>query len=161
MLKYRDMTEGHKHIDLGNVHNVLAHSYVSYFVLLVFGLLIHLFFPIDIYNHPLVGYLGFALLFLATLLILWAQTTSRKLDIKNINTELFFHGPYCYTRMPTHWGLFFLMFGFGLMINSLFVVLFTFIFFIITKLSFIKREEAILVAKYGQAYEKYKASVRI
>lgn len=144
-----------------NVHALLAHSYVSYLVSFLFGLLFHFIFPIKIYTEEsIVSYIGLIFLFIATILIVWAQKTSRHLDVENLSKESFTHGPYCYTRMPTHWGLFFLMIGFGLVINSFFTVLFTCFSFILSKFAFLKKEEEILLKKYGQHYLEYKKLVK-
>lgn len=143
-----------------SVHSVLAHSYLSYFVAFLVGLFLHFFYPIQIYNNVLVGYIGFVFLSLATLLIFWAQTTSRDLKIENLSKESFLHGPYCYTRMPTHLGLFLLLLGFGLVMNSLFVVLATLVYFIVGKFSFIKKQESLLLKKYGEHYLEYKKLVK-
>lgn len=143
-----------------STHRVLANSYISYFIAFILGLGVHLFYPISIYKHEVVSYLGFVFIVLATLLIFWAQNTSRNLDVFNLNINIFRKGPYYFTRMPTHLGLFLLIIGFGLVINSFFVVLFTFIYFVLGKFSFIKKQEAILLKKYGEHYLEYKKIVR-
>ncbi len=144
-----------------SVHAVLAHSYMSYFVSFLLGLFFHLLYPVKIYDHPITAIVGFVFLALATVLILWAQRSSRKLHEGQISKDSFCRGPYCYTRIPTQWGLLFLMLGFGLMINSLFVVLCTIIFFFVSKTVFIKKEEDILIERYGKHYLEYKKSVRL
>jgi len=143
-----------------NVHAVLAHSYALYFVLFLAGLFFDFLFSFRIYESEVVPFVGFLLLLFATFLIVWAQKTSRRLNTAEINKEAFCRGPYCYTRMPTHWGLFLAMFGFGLVINSVFVVLFTLASFLITKMVFIRKEERILFQKYGTPYMEYKKSVK-
>ncbi|KKP64099.1 MAG: hypothetical protein UR62_C0020G0001, partial [Candidatus Nomurabacteria bacterium GW2011_GWF2_35_12] len=68
---------------------------------------------------------------------------------------------YCYTRSPTHFGLFLLMLGFGIITNALFIIIFSVISFIITKFVFIRKEEKILAEKYGIPYLEYKKSVKL
>ncbi len=143
-----------------SVHSVLAHSHIAYFISFLLGLFLHFLFPVKIYQHSFFLFLGLFLLFFASFLIFWAQKTARKLNKVNINKETFCKGPYCYTRMPTHFGLFFLMVGFGFIINSFFVILFTLISFIVNKIFFINRQEIILLKKYGNPYLEYKKSVR-
>jgi protein-S-isoprenylcysteine O-methyltransferase Ste14 len=104
---------------------------------------------------------GTLILILATILVFWAQKTSRSLDTKNMSKETFCKGPYCYTRSPTHWGLFFLMLGFGIIANAVFVVLFTLIAFLLVRFIFLEKEERILTEKYGAPYLEYKESVRL
>jgi len=143
-----------------SVHAVSAHSYVAYFVLFLLGLFFHFLSPVQIYNNVFIVFLGFAFLLFATLLIFWAQKTSRKLNKVNINRETFCKGPYCYTHMPTQFGLFFLMIGFGFMINSFFIILFALISLIIHKTFFVKKQETILLKKYGAPYLEYKKFVK-
>ena len=79
----------------------------------------------------------------------------------NVTKENFCKGPYCYARHPTHWGLFFLILGFGIILNALFVILCTLISFIVTKFVFIEKQEKILAEKYGAPYLEYKKSVKL
>lgn len=104
--------------------------------------------------------IGFVFLGLSTLLIFWAQSTSRKLDEKDLTKESFCKGPYCYTRTPTHWGLFLLVLSFGVILNAFFVVLFTIVSFILTRFVFIKEQEKLLESKYGTPYLEYKKTVK-
>jgi protein-S-isoprenylcysteine O-methyltransferase Ste14 len=106
--------------------------------------------------------IGFIILILATLLILWAQKTSRDLrKVQPVKMEHFCRGPYCYTRSPTHFGLLFLMLGFGTIVNSFFIVICTFAAFIITRFVFLDKEEKILEEKYGTPYLEYKKKVKL
>lgn len=143
------------------VHHILAHSYSFYFLLFLFGFFLDLIFPIKIFHSSAMIQTGFLFLVLASALIIWAQNTSRVLDKTNgVKKETFCKGPYCYTRSPTHWGLFFLMLGFGILINAFFVVVLTFVAFIVTKFVFLRREESILAKKYGAPYLEYKKLVK-
>ena len=144
----------------GSVHVVLAHSYMAYMASFLLGFLLHVIFLTKISNSKFIIFLGFSFLFFATLLIFWAQNTSRALDKSNISKETFCQGPYKYVRMPTHFGLFLLIFGFGLLINSFFIILFALISLVANKLIFIKKEEDLLSNKYGSPYLEYKKSVR-
>ncbi len=63
--------------------------------------------------------------------------------------------------MPTHWGLFALMFGFGFIINATFIITTTLISFLLTKFIFLNKEEKILSQKYGDKYIEYKKDVKI
>ena len=103
---------------------------------------------------------GVFFLVFGTLLIIWAQKTSRNLRIENLSKESFYRGPYKYTRGPTHWGLFMLMLGFGMTMNTFFVILFAFISFIVSKFTFLAKQEKILEGKYGAPYREYKKIVK-
>ncbi|MES2023484.1 MAG: DUF1295 domain-containing protein [Patescibacteria group bacterium] len=141
-------------------HKVMAHSYVFYFVLFLLGIFMDLVFPMKIFKHDSLISVGVVVLVLATILILWEQKTARKLSKENINKESFLHGPYRYTSSPAHLGLFLLMFGFGMIVNGFFIMLFSVISFVISKFSFIKKTEKMLVEKYGEHYAEYKKSVK-
>jgi protein-S-isoprenylcysteine O-methyltransferase Ste14 len=142
------------------VHKVLAHSYLFYFISFLLAISLDFVFPIKIFKSSLTSPLGAFFLILGTLLILWAQMSSVKLQKENISKEVFYHGPYRYTRSPTHFGLLFLMLGFGIMNNALFMIILSILSFIVTKLIFLKEEEKILAEKYGIPYLEYKKSVK-
>ena len=143
-----------------SVHKVLAHSYSTYFILFLVGVALDLIFKIRIFMNPIIVMIGVALLIFGSILIFWAQYTSRNLKKENISKETFCHGPYCYTRGPTNFGLFFLIFGFGIIINAFFVVLFSCVSFFIGKFVFLDEQEKILAEKYGDPYLEYKKSVK-
>lgn len=144
-----------------SVHQVLAHSYSSYFLLFLFSFFLDLAFPIKIFNNSIMPQVGFLFLILASVLIIWAQKTGRDFrKVKEVKTEHFCRGPYCYTRIPTQWGLLFLMLGFGIITNSFFIILFTIISFFISKFIFIGKHDKILIEKYGTAYSEYKKLVK-
>jgi protein-S-isoprenylcysteine O-methyltransferase Ste14 len=144
------------------VHHVLAHSYSFYFGLFLLAVVFDLVFPIKIFSTSIMVPIGFGFLGLATILIVWAQNTSRNLrKIEDIKKESFCRGPYCYSRSPTHWGLFLLMLGFGFVANALLVILSTLISFFVSRMIFLRKQESILVEKYGQPYREYQKSVKL
>lgn len=157
-------TEGEKNT---NVHHVLAQSYFLFFIAVLAGLFLDTFFPVEINSaHPPLNY-GVVSILLGTWIAIWAQRTSRngmeqrKNQRESMTHEHFFRGPYKYFRSPTHVGLTLLVFGYGLITNSLFVVLTTLIFAIISKFVYVKKQEKILEEKYGQSYSDYKKKVRM
>jgi protein-S-isoprenylcysteine O-methyltransferase Ste14 len=161
MEKYNPKHDPTHPLHIYKVHRILAHSYSMYFLLFLTGVILDGIFDVRIFSGQVPVWVGFGFLVLATLLIVWAQGTSRNLKIENLTKETFCRGPYCYTRSPTHWGLFFLMLGFGLVSNALFVVVLTVLAFIITRLTFLKKEEDALAHKYGSPYLEYKKSVKL
>lgn len=142
------------------VHHLLAHSYSFYLFLFLIGLVLDIFFPVKIFHGDGIMYVGFVFLFLASLLILWAQRTSRNLDKTNLTKDVFAQGPYRFTRSPTHIGLFLLIIGFGMVANTIFVIFFTIVSFLVTRFVFIKEEEIILEEHYGEPYKEYKKNVK-
>lgn len=155
-----------KPIEVYMVHRVLAHSYFAYLSLFLVGVVLDIFFPIKIFKEKHADPIGIFLLFLGTLLVLWAQYSSHKnrenrKDPSNIPAGAFHNGPYKYTRMPTHWGLFAIMFGFGFIINATFIITTTLISFLLTKFVFVNKQEKILTQRYGDKYIEYKKDVKI
>jgi|SRR3989344_2323289 len=144
-----------------NVHKTLAHSYAMYFILFLLGVTLDIIFQFKVFANSIMVPLGGSLIVLSSILIFWAQGTSRNLKKENITKETFCKGPYCYTRSPTHWGLFFLMIGFGIITNAIFVILTTLISFLVSRFIFLEKEERILAEKYGTPYLEYKKAVKL
>ena len=129
------MENGNK-IDSNNphknkVHWILAHSYTMYFVLFLASVFLDFIFPTKIFKSSVFAPTGIIFLIFGSFLVIWAQKTSRDFKKENMSKETFCKGPYCYTRSPTHWGLFFLVLGFGIVANAVFIVLFTLVAFLI------------------------------
>ena len=142
------------------VHVVLAHSYVVFFMLFLVGVFLDLIFNLKFFNFEFLVPLGIIFILLASILIFWAQKTSRNFKRENLTKESFNKGPYFFTRCPTHLGLFLLTLGFGLIANAIFIVISSAVSFLITKFVYLNHEEAILEKKYGNSYKEYKASVK-
>lgn len=143
------------------VHYVLSHSYMIYLGAIVFGVIFDFLIPLP-FSSIFYLYGGFALMFLGTLLIYWAQETSscskKEMTEKGMKRN-FAEGPYKYTRNPTHIGLSLLTLGFGLMAGSFFTVFFMVVAFLVTKFVFLRKEESLLEDKYGKIYCDYKKKV--
>lgn len=143
------------------VHNFLAYSYFVYLFVLIIGVLLDLLLPVKIFHDSVMILVGFILLILSSVLIVWAQKSSVDLLAhENVDKEHFCRGPYCYTRTPTHLGLFLAVLGFGFIINSFFVILLTAASFLFTKITFVKKQEKELEKKFGEAYREYKKIVK-
>jgi protein-S-isoprenylcysteine O-methyltransferase Ste14 len=142
------------------VHQILAHSYTTHLLLFLIGVVLDLIFNYQFFNSSLVAPMGILFLTFGTFLIVWAQKTSLNFNKNNISKETFSQGPYRYTRVPTNFGLFFLVLGFGLIINAFFVILSAFISFLISKFIFLAKEEKMLALKYGAPFLEYKKMVK-
>ena len=142
------------------VHKILAHSYSLHFILFLIGVVLDIVFNFKFFNNSSMLPIGILFLLFGTFLVLWAQKTSRKLKKDDISKETFCKGPYCFTRIPTNFGLFFLVLGFGLIINAFFVVLSAFVSFFFAKFVFLNKQEKILAIKYGTPYLEYKEKVK-
>lgn len=145
------------------VHSVLAHSYLMYFFAVVAGLLLQMTLPIKVIPQTLASIIGIIFLILAPILIVWAQRSSAPRFLKNEDATTkkdFSIGPYAFSRTPTHLGLDLLIVGFGFLINSVFIIIFSIISYLLTRFIFVRKQEKILGEKYGKDYHKYKKSVR-
>ncbi len=142
------------------VHQILAHSYVIQFMIFLVSIYLDYLLKLKISTSSLLAPTGFIILAFGSVLILWAQKTTNNLKKVSLDKEAFYHGPYRFTRTPTHFGLFLLMLGFGVMTNALLVILFAIASFIISKVLFLNEQEEILEKKYGTPYIEYKKMVR-
>ncbi len=144
------------------VHFILSHSYMVFFLAVIFGLVLDIFIPIDIFSNYIYQYVGIAMVILGSILIYWAQSTSgaTKKDLeKSGGTRNFASGPYKYSRNPTHIGLSIMTLGLAFVLNSLFSVILVVVASLVTKLYFLRQEEKLLMKKYGAPYEEYKKEV--
>lgn len=146
------------------VHHVLAKSYFTFFLSIIIGIVLEYWFPLNLFPEPMTT-LGAALFVGGTLLVFWAQTTTRtgageRRSNKNIDGDHFARGPYRYYRNPTHMGLTMLVVGYGFILNALMIVITVFVTSLVSHFVFVKKEEAMLASKYP-AYEEYKKKVRI
>ncbi len=146
-----------------NVHSILAYSYSVYFVAFLVGVGLYFLVPSDPATETM-GIIGMIILGLGTLLVFLAQSTSRASRPHRTEGSLtekeFARGPYAHTRSPTHLGLALLILAFAFFANSIVIGLVALLAYVITRFHFIKKEEALLEAKYGDAYRTYKAQVR-
>lgn len=141
------------------VHTVLAHSYAFHFCIFLLASLIDFIIPLKLLDYSS-GAIGLSLMFLGTVLIFWAQSSSKKLSKENMTSETFSKGPYRYMRSPTNLGIFLAFLGFGVLINSFFISAFSFFSFFTARMTFIKKQEKILEEKYGAPYLEYKKKIR-
>lgn len=143
-----------------SIHKILAHSHAVQFILFLFSVFLDMIFKIRIFENFSLTSMGVSILILGSVLIFWAQHTSHHLKKENITKESFRRGPYRYVKNPTNFGIFFMILGFGIIANSFFVILFSFISSLIIKFVYLNKEEKILTTKYGAPYLEYRKSVR-
>jgi protein-S-isoprenylcysteine O-methyltransferase Ste14 len=150
-------------IDPGMIHFSLSLSYLMFLFAVVAGIIVDLIIPIKINSNQSFIYIGFVLIVLSSILVYWAQFTSRRpknYQVRERTIADFMRGPYKYTRTPTHFGIFIMTLGLGLILVSPFSVLFTFLAHVISKVVFIKKEEELLEKRYGQVFLEYKRHVK-
>jgi len=142
------------------VHKILARSYSVYLLFFLIGVSLNSVFNFQVFASSVVVPIGFIFLALGTILIVWAQNTSRNLKKETLTKETFAKGPYRFTSTPTNFGLFFLMLGFGMVANSFFVMVCSCVAFVIARFVFLVQEEKVLAEKYGIPYLEYKKMVK-
>jgi len=153
---------GKKYIFKNSVHVLLAHSYIFYFVGFLVGILLDSIFSFDAFGQFFImKVIGCVLIILSTLLIFWAQKTSRNFKNGVITKKTFSKGPYHFVQNPTDWGIFLLIIGFGIIANAIFVILCTLFSFFASRLFFLKKQDSILAKKYGAPFTEYKESVEL
>lgn len=144
----------------GMMHYVLLGDYIMFFVALILGILLNFIFPNTLFNNLYAEYIGVIFLILGPVIILWAQSTSKKLAKNPPLVPTFTSGPYKYTRNPTHSGVIIMMFGFALIVHSVFSLIFLVIADIISRLTVLKKQDKILEDRYGDAFVDYKKKVK-
>lgn len=142
-----------------NIHLILSRSYAVYFFAFILGLIF------DIVIHPRLGgqnvqMIGFIVIVLSTFLMYWAQTVNKKVYYLPDGTKDFSRGPYKYSRNPTQFGLFMMVVGAGLIMNSYSVIVVGVIALIFSVLVVIPEEESRHIKKHDGAYLQYMKRVR-
>lgn len=145
------------------VHHVLSYSYTSFFFGLIFGLILDYFLRIKIFPNSDSGVYGFLVIFIGSIIVLWAQRTTGVTQVArhdgDLKPEDFMHGPYKYSRSPTHIGLTILSLGVGIVMNSSVMVLICFVSSVVSHAIFLNQQDKILESKYGEPYKIYKKTV--
>lgn len=147
------------------IHVILGHSYLLYFVLLCIGVFFDTVYPVKFLNSKLVGQIGLGLVFVGSVLMVWAQQSSKK-SLHERHQEVrgpqaFFHGPYRLLKSPTQVGLMLMFIGLGLVLNSVFITVAAIISYILSKTFFIKKQQEVLLDRYGESYKVYRDKVKL
>ena len=149
----------------------LLNRYVAYlpgciFVALLVGFLGFLVAPYPIAENGLFfEVLGVVFLLGAPFFVLWAQRVRRHVYFTHhpyvtVDGAFLTHGPYAYSRHPTHLGLFVLSFGFAFVLNSLVMVGVLVCALVIFHTWVIPYEEKLLEKHLGRSYKNYQKKVR-
>lgn len=140
------------------IHEVLAKSYLTYFLASIIGLFIDSFLEVPI-TVPFATVAAVVCFAVGPLLIAWAQYTSRQEKNGVEPSHYFTRGPYRFVRNPTHLGLLILVAGYTFVSGSLVFFFTTLIGYIISN-GFFSKYETLLSLKYGEHYDTYKTTVK-
>jgi len=142
-----------------SIHAILSRSYLVFLLIFSPLIFIDIFWPVPIFDKNM-QILGAFLMVLSPLILISAQKASKSFKqakkIYPITAESFKKGLYKITRTPTHIGLLFLAMGFAISANLPFLLVGAMTSFIITRHTFITKEERVLAEKYGAPYIEYK-----
>lgn len=132
-----------------NIERAHLHTYVPslFIITMVASLILDSFFPNPMYSVAWAMNAGLALVLLGSILIYWAQISSREIrkKVKNLENEVnFFVGPYAYVRHPGYTGMVLVGVGMSLIINSTVILLSTIIFYLIARAVATKEEAHLL-----------------
>ena len=145
--------------------NIIAHPPVIFANGVGWGFVLdRLIAPLPITQAPQVMVLGWALLALAGVLaVLSLERFHRfKTDVRpwKPTTAIIANGVYRLSRNPIYLGMALAHAGCGLLLDSWWILIFLALVLPVIHFGVIKREEAYLEAKFGDAYRDYKKTVR-
>jgi protein-S-isoprenylcysteine O-methyltransferase Ste14 len=132
------------------------------FVGVILGVLLEFVFPTKMFPPQTSQTIGVLVLVLATIIIFWAQRASAEFRRRERNGEAqnFSMGPYKWSDNPTSFALFLLVIGFGFLMNSLMVVIFSGIGYWISHIVYQNEKGKIMLEKYKGDYVEYKKKVK-
>ncbi len=142
-----------------SVHVILSRSYMVFLLIFAPLIFIDIFWPVPIFDKNM-QLLGGLLMIISPLILISAQKASRAFkkakSMYPITAQSFRNGLYKITRTPTHIGLLLLAMGFAISANLPFLLVGAMTSFLITRHTFITKEEKVLADKYGKSYIEYK-----
>lgn len=132
------------------------------FVGVILGVLFEFIMPTKMFPPITSQIIGVLLLVISTILIFWAQRASAAFRDRERRGEArnFLSGPYKWSDNPTSFSLFLMVVSFGFLMNSLMVVIFSGIGYIISHIIYENKKEKILMEKYKDEYVEYKKKVK-
>lgn len=130
---------------------------------LAVGTGLHWAYPVSVGPAWLVRPVGAALVVLSVVLVLSAARAlvraKTAFDVRRATTRLVATGPFRITRNPVYLASILLCWGIGLLANAMFVALAAVPSASLLCLIVIRKEEAYLLAKFGDAYDAYRGTV--
>ncbi len=110
------------------------------------------------------GWIGSAVCVLALALGVWAVATITRagsnVPTNRSTTAIVEAGPYRFTRNPIYTGMFLVLVGLAIAVNSLWLLVTLVPFSLVIRYGVVAREEAYLERKFGDVYRGYRSRVR-
>lgn len=146
-----------------SIVGVTMYPPLLYLFIFLLSVLADYYYPITIPAKNYSEYFGLAVIFLATSLIIWSQYSMRQFVSRERSgggAREFAVGAYRFSRHPTYAGLFLLMLGFALLSSSVVMIIGAVASFLVVNFTVVRKEEKLLLEKYGDEYANYKSRVR-
>jgi protein-S-isoprenylcysteine O-methyltransferase Ste14 len=127
-------------------------------------IVLHVVAPIVAIVRAPLTYAGILLVLTGTMMIVWSrrafQTARTSIIPFTESTTLVRHGLYRWSRNPMYLGAVLLVSGIAIVLGSLSPLFVVMAFFAILDAGFVRREERLLEASFGDQYRAYQRSVR-
>lgn len=150
--------------DSRDIPGVIAPPPLIYGAAFLAGLLLNRAAPAQPLPDALRPALGWPLVGAAVLLAAWAARTMRRagthIDPHKPVTALVTTGPFRFTRNPLYLSLTLLYLGLTALLNALWPLVLLPVVLAVIRFGVIDREERYLERKFGDAYRRYRATVR-
>jgi|GEM_PF-1017796 len=143
--------------------SLVSYAPAIFFAILLVGVVIHMNAPTPFLPQVIGWGVGAFLLLVSPIITIWALRVRRTLYIPVMERTCtnFDVGPYRTSRHPVYVGFLFMLIGFGLVINSLIMMLLVLALFVFFTAFVIPEEEKELGNQCPEVYTDYKKRVRM
>jgi protein-S-isoprenylcysteine O-methyltransferase Ste14 len=137
---------------------------LEFAILIALPILLHYLIPVMILVPRPYSYLGAVLMLLGLALMTWAAMLFRKVgtsfQLQGESSVLVTSGPFRFSRNPMYLGMLIWLMGLAILLGSLVVFVFPFLFFLLANLLMIPLEEKSMEQMMGQQFIEYRQRVR-
>jgi protein-S-isoprenylcysteine O-methyltransferase Ste14 len=137
---------------------------LEFAILIALPILLHYLIPVMILVPKPYSYLGAVLMLLGLALMTWAAMLFRKVgtsfQLQGESSVLVTSGPFRFSRNPMYLGMLIWLMGLAVLLGSLVVFVFPFLFFLLANLFIIPLEEKSMEQTLGKQFIEYKQRVR-
>jgi protein-S-isoprenylcysteine O-methyltransferase Ste14 len=137
---------------------------LEFAILIALPILLHYLIPVMILVPKPYSYLGAVLMLLGLALMTWAAMLFRKVgtsfQLQGESSVLVTSGPFRFSRNPMYLGMLIWLIGLAVLLGSLVVFVFPFLFFLLANFLIIPLEEKSMEQMLGKQFTEYKQRVR-